>query len=121
MPGMSGLELCRNIRAHTPVGCTCFIMVSGQRALAEILEGMRAGADDYLVKPLDPDDLQAHLIPAARVTALHRRLDVQRTELEGLNNELTAIARRDPLTKLHNRRALAEDLELLDARAGRYG
>ena len=49
-------------------------MVTSHGTLEEILEGMSAGADDYLVKPLDPDDLQARLIPAARVTSLHRRL-----------------------------------------------
>jgi diguanylate cyclase (GGDEF)-like protein len=89
--------------------------------LDEILEGMTAGADDYLVKPLDPDDLQARLIAAARVTCLHRQLAQQRTELQSLNQELTAIARRDPLTGLGNRRALQEDLELLEARVTRYG
>ena len=82
-------------------------MVTSQGGLDEILEGMSAGADDYLVKPLDSDDLQARLIAAARVTSLHRQLAEQRTELEALNHELTAIARRDPLTGLGNRRALA--------------
>ena len=108
-------------RAHTPGGYTYFIMVTSQGGLDEILEGMGAGADDYLIKPLDSDDLQARLIAAARVTSLHRQLGEQRTELEGLNNELTAIARRDPLTGLRNRRALEEDLDLLEARVTRYG
>ena len=121
MPGLSGLELCRNIRAHHAPNYAYFVMVTSQGALDDILEGMNAGADDYLVKPLDPDDLRARLIAAGRVTALYRRLAEQRTELEGLNNELTAIARRDPLTGLGNRRALQEDLDLLDARVTRYG
>jgi diguanylate cyclase (GGDEF)-like protein len=82
---------------------------------------MSAGADDYLIKPLDPGDLQIRLIAAARVTALHRQLDNHRNELEGLNRGLTAIARRDPLTDLGNRRALEEDLALLEARVTRYG
>jgi len=121
MPGMTGLELCRRIRGRTPEGYTYFVMVTGQGSLEEILEGMSAGADDYLVKPLDPDDLEARLIPAARVTSLHRRLASQQSELKQLNDELTAIARRDPLTKLGNRRALGEDLTLLEARVARYG
>jgi diguanylate cyclase (GGDEF)-like protein len=82
---------------------------------------MGAGADDYLLKPLDPDDLQARLIPAARITALHRQLTHQQGELEGLNNELTEIARRDQLTGLGNRRAMQEDLDLLEGRVTRYG
>ena len=59
MPGLNGLELCRNIRADAGGGYTYFIMVTSQATLDQILEGMSAGADDYLVKPLDPDDLQA--------------------------------------------------------------
>jgi two-component system, cell cycle response regulator len=121
MPGLSGLELCRNIRAHPVGGYTYFIMVTSQGGLDEILEGMSAGADDYLVKPLDLDDLQARLIAATRVTALHHLLAQQRTELVGLNEELALIARRDPLTGLGNRRALREYLDLFEGRVARYG
>jgi diguanylate cyclase (GGDEF)-like protein len=121
MPGLTGLQLCRNVRACAAGGYTYFIMVTGQRAPDEIVQGMTAGADDYLIKPLDAEDLRARLIAAARVTALHRRLGRQQSELQGLNDELTAIARRDPLTGLGNRRALDEDLDLLEARVSRYG
>jgi two-component system, cell cycle response regulator len=121
MPGLTGLQLCRNIRAYTPGNYTYFIMVTGHGAVDEVLEGMNAGADDYLVKPLDSEDLQGRLIAAARVTATHRQLTDQRAELERLNHELTDIARRDPLTGLGNRRALQEDLVLMEARARRYG
>jgi diguanylate cyclase (GGDEF)-like protein len=121
MPGLSGLELCRKIRAAASADYTYFIMLTGQGGLAGILDGMEAGADDYLQKPLDLNDLQARLIAAARVTALHHDLARQRLELEQANNELTAISRRDPLTGLRNRRALDEDLALLEARVERYG
>ena len=87
MPGLTGLELCRNVRAHTG-SYTYFIMVTGQGGLEQVLEGMSAGADDYLVKPLDVEDLQARLIAAARVTSLHHQLADQRTELERLNRRL---------------------------------
>jgi DNA-binding response OmpR family regulator len=87
MPRLTGLELCRNIRAHAG-SYTYFIMVTGQGRFEQILEGMSAGADDYLVKPLDSEDLQARLIAAARVTSLHRQLADQRTELERLNQRL---------------------------------
>ena len=96
MPGLTGLELCRNIRADASGAYTFIIMVTSQGGHDEILEGMSAGADDYLIKPLDSDDLQAHLIAASRVTSLHLQLAEQRAQLEGLNEELAAIARRDP-------------------------
>jgi two-component system chemotaxis response regulator CheY len=121
MPGLSGLELCRNIRSYTPGNYTYFIMVTSQGGPDEILEGMGAGVDDYLVKPLDSEDLQARLVAAVRLTAVHRELSDQRIELERLNHELTAIARRDPLTGLGNRRALQEDLALMESRVTRYG
>lgn len=121
MPGMTGLQLCGSIRGHVAGGFTYFILVTGHGARHQILEGMNAGADDYLVKPLDPDELEVRLIAAERVTALHRQLAAQRGELESLNNELVVIARKDALTGLGNRRALEEDLVLLEARVSRYG
>ena len=96
-------------------------MVTNQRGADEIIEGMNSGADDYLLKPLDADDLRARLVAAARLTSLHQRLATQQAELEHLNHELAAVARSDPLTGLGNRRALEEDLELLEARVVRYG
>jgi two-component system chemotaxis response regulator CheY len=121
MPGLTGLALCREIRDYELGGYTYFMLCSGHDAHARILEGMNAGADDYLIKPLNSDDLEAHLISADRITALHRQLGDQRTELERLNGELTAIGLRDPLTGLGNRRALKEDLGRLEARVKRYG
>jgi two-component system cell cycle response regulator len=89
MPGLTGLDLCRNIRAHdTPGNYTYFIMVTHHGELEQVVEGMIAGADDYLVKPLDSEDLQVRLIAAARVTSLHRQLADQRAELERLNHRL---------------------------------
>jgi two-component system cell cycle response regulator len=121
MPGMSGIELCRSIRATAADGYTYFVMVSRHRGFDEILKGMDAGADDYLLKPLASHDLEASLIAADRVTSLHRKLAEQKTELEWLNEQLTALTRRDPLTGLVNRRALEEDLDQLEARVRRYG
>ena len=120
MPGLSGLQLCRDVRADALGASTYFIMLTSHEARDQIVEGMTAGADDYLVKPLDPDELGIRLIAASRVTHLHSRLTEQQTELERLNLELTAISLRDPLTGLGNRRALEEDLQLLEARSSRY-
>jgi two-component system, cell cycle response regulator len=121
MPGLSGPELCRNIRGDAAGEYPYFILISVQDAREKVLEGMGAGADDYLVKPLDPGDLQARLIAAERVTALHSKLAHQRSDLENMNRELGDIVRRDPLTGLGNRRALQEDLAPLEARVRRYG
>ena len=118
MPGLTGLELCRLIRSAERY--VYFILVTGQESHQQIVEGMNAGADDYLLKPLRVDDLEARLIAASRVTAVHRQLTEQRNESARLNNRLAAQARSDPLTGLHNRLALQEDLQTIEARVARY-
>jgi diguanylate cyclase (GGDEF)-like protein len=114
MPGVDGLELCRRVRADVRAGYTYIILVTVLGNRQDVVRGMDAGADDYLVKPLGLFDLQARLIAAQRVTALHAELDRHRAELAHL-------AGHDPLTGLGNRRSLQEDLEVLHARSQRYG
>jgi PleD family two-component response regulator len=114
MPEVDGLELCRRVRADTRAGYTYIILVTVLGERQDIVRGMDAGADDYLIKPVQLFDLQARLIAAQRVTDLHAELDRHRAELAHL-------ARHDPLTGLGNRRSLDEDLEVLHARSQRYG
>lgn len=123
MPGLDGPALCEKIRNHAGHrdGYPFFIFLTALRDKAHRLEGMQAGADDYLSKPLDRDELEVRLIAAARVTSLHRQLSSQKKELEKLNFELFKQARRDPLTRLGNRLRLREDLETLRAQVERYG
>jgi two-component system cell cycle response regulator len=121
MPGMDGDELCRRVREHSGASYTYFILLTSLEAQAHVVRGMEAGADDYLKKPFDTDDLDARLIAAARVVALHARLHDQQSELEALNRSLFDESRRDPLTHVGNRIALGEELPQLTARAQRYG
>jgi two-component system cell cycle response regulator len=114
MPDLDGLELCRRIREELAHGYTYVVLASGLHEPARAREGMLAGADDYLSKPLNRDELQLRLIAAERVSTLHR-------QLEALNTELHTAARRDPLTGLPNRLQLQEDLATLADRVGRYG
>ena len=114
MPEVDGLELCRRVRADTRAGYTYIVLVTVLGDRQDIVRGMEAGADDYLVKPLRLFDLRARLIAAQRVTDLHAELDRHRAQLAHL-------ARHDPLTGLGNRRSLQEDLEVLHARSQRYG
>jgi diguanylate cyclase (GGDEF)-like protein len=81
---------------------------------------MQAGADDYLRKPPDPDELQVRLTAAARITQLHRQLSRQNTELERLNHALFEQGRTDALTGVGNRLRMQEDLAKLWSRAARY-
>ena len=121
MPGMDGLELCRNVRDEKRVGYTYFIFLTALGDRNHLLMGLEAGADDYLSKPLDRDELQVRMISAFRVTRLHRRLAVRNEELGRLNRRLFEESREDPRTQLGNRLRLKEDLEVLQARTERYG
>ncbi len=120
MPGMDGIELCRRVRNAEDDWYTFFIFITSLGEKGDLIEGLKAGADDYLTKPLDHEQLQAKLFAASRVTSLHRRLNEQNDELEKLNTELFATSRRDPLTMLGNRLRLREDLETLASQVERY-
>lgn len=125
MPDLDGLQLCRMIRSSEQEGngrgYTYFIFLTALGDREHLLQGLEAGADDYLSKPLDRDELGMRLTSALRVTELHRRLAFQNDELEKLNRMLFEQSRKDPLTSLGNRLGLREDLETLHARVGRYG
>jgi CheY-like chemotaxis protein len=53
MPGMDGWEVCRTIKNHPKFGSTRVVMVTAKAAYEDKFEGMRSGADDYVVKPID--------------------------------------------------------------------
>jgi two-component system cell cycle response regulator len=120
MPGMDGDELCRRVRSDPSAPYAYFILHTSLEDLAHVIKGMQAGADDYLTKPFQPEQLATRLIAADRITALHRRLAGQQTELERLNSLLFEDSRNDRLTGLANRRSLDEDLERLIGEASRY-
>jgi len=90
MPRLDGLELCRRIRAECDRPYAYVIVQSVMDDAEHAIRGMQAGADDYLVKPFHPDDLEARLIAAERVTSLHGRLreralaGQERAQLQGV-------------------------------------
>ena len=107
MPGMDGTELSRAIRSHGASPYAYVLVLTGAADEEAARLTMEAGADDLLLKPLDPAQLERKLIAAERVTAMHRRLHED--------------ARHDTLTGLGNRLRLAEDLEAVCGRVERYG
>ena len=67
MPEVSGVELCRAIRAHPLLRQTYIIMLTGQASQDEQIEGIHAGADDYLTKPFHMDTLLSSIRTALQV------------------------------------------------------
>jgi CheY-like chemotaxis protein len=57
MPGMDGWQVCRTIKSHPSFGSTRVVMVTAKGGFEDKFEGMRAGADDYVVKPVDLKEL----------------------------------------------------------------
>src|SRR5437660_3981801 len=74
MPEMDGVELCRRIRARRDAPYVYFILITSRGGKQQYLAGMEAGADDFIAKPVDPDELKARLTVAERILGLRREL-----------------------------------------------
>jgi response regulator RpfG family c-di-GMP phosphodiesterase len=87
MPGLDGPEICRRLRRIDTSTPTYVILLTSRDASADIVEGLRAGADDYLTKPPHEEELVARVNVGARVVALQQTLAdrVRRLE-EALSN-----------------------------------
>jgi len=104
MPGMDGLELCLRTRAS---GCGPYqyiLLVTARDRTPDVVRGLDAGADDYLTKPFDKNELHA------RLRVGRRMLDLQR-DLLSAQEKLRFQATHDPLTGLWNRGALLDLLQ----------
>jgi len=70
MPGMDGIELCRRIRAAPPRSPVYVILLTARTSRQDLVAGLEAGADDYLTKPFDPDELRARIHVGQRTLGL---------------------------------------------------
>ena len=104
MPGLDGLSLCRHIRARGELPYTYFILLTARDGRADRMEGLLAGADDFLVKPIDTEELAVRLTIARRILSVQDRLERQ-------NTLLAELASTDELTGLKNRREFLRLLE----------
>ena len=73
MPKMSGLELCREIRRRQSSGYTYVIMLTSHEGTQRIVEGLDAGADDFISKPFDPHELLVRMNAGERILSLESR------------------------------------------------
>lgn len=107
MPVMSGLELIQRIREFNWTAYTYIILLTSKDTRNSIVTGLNAGADDYVTKPFDRDELLARLGIGKRILDLEARL--------------ANLTRHDPLTGLYNRKALYEIAQAELSRAVREG
>jgi two-component system, cell cycle response regulator len=101
MPEKDGVEVCREVRYCRERAYTYLILLSSKEAKQDIVQGLEAGADDYLTKPYDEEELKARLRAGERILELEDRL------VEAREN-MRFQATHDPLTSLWNRGVIAE-------------
>jgi two-component system cell cycle response regulator len=104
MPNLDGLELCRRIRSTPRLAGTYVILVTGRDSREDLVAGLEAGADDYMVKPIDVVELQARIGVGLRVAKLQQNLTRTVTELRSTRDHLARMASTDVLTGVYSRR-----------------
>ena len=104
MPGMDGLEICRRIRSANREPYIYILLLTARTESQDLIEGMDAGADDYLTKPFNAHELRVRLHAGRRI------LDLQE-ELLKAREALREQATHDGLTGLLNRTGILEKLD----------
>ncbi len=85
MPGLDGVEICRRLQqASSSVGPTYVILLTGRSETADIVEALRAGANDYITKPFDQEELRARLATGRQVVELREALEQERARNHAL-------------------------------------
>jgi phosphoserine phosphatase RsbU/P len=82
MPEMDGLEVCRRVRANTHNLPVYIILLTARGSREDLVSGLEAGADDYVTKPFNRDELRARLNVGVRVVQLQRSLATHVRELQ---------------------------------------
>jgi two-component system cell cycle response regulator len=114
MPGFTGPELCQMIREKTREPYIYILLLTSRSERDDLVEGMDAGADDYVTKPFDRHELQVRLRAGRRIVDLQK-------ELLATREALRVQATHDYLTQLWNRSAILEILDRELARSEREG
>ncbi|MFP4354870.1 MAG: response regulator [Phycisphaerae bacterium] len=100
MPGMNGMEVCRQVRADNTRDYIYIIMLTARGQKDDIAAGMEAGADDYIIKPFDARELRARLKAARRILDLQSELLGVQDSLRTSQAELAAIFSSAPTSLL---------------------
>jgi two-component system, cell cycle response regulator len=108
MPGMDGLELVRRLRQMETTNPHYVIILTSRDEKRDMVEVLNAGADDYIAKPYDTEELLARIGVGRRVTELQAALTARMRELDEANAVIALLACTDELTGLANRRCFNE-------------
>lgn len=91
MPGMTGVEFCREFRAMARDSYGYFILLTSKSDKSEVAQGLDAGADDFVTKPVNQTELRARISAGERIIGMERQLQKKNTVIRETLNELTEL------------------------------
>ena len=91
MPGMDGLELCRQVRALQQESYVYFILLTSKNEKGAVAQGLDVGADDFLTKPVSPDELRARIYAGDRILKMTRELSEKNRLITATLDEMSAL------------------------------
>jgi diguanylate cyclase (GGDEF)-like protein len=112
MPGLTGPEVCHLVRKRAREPYTYILLLTSKSLKEDLIEGMEAGADDYITKPFDQHELKVRLRAGTRIIELQ-------TELLAAREALREQATKDFLTRIWNRSSILDILDRELARSER--
>ncbi len=128
MPGMDGVKFCRSLRQIEAGKKMHILMVTAKDQEDDVVEGLEAGADDYLTKPFNAKVLMARVKAGQRLVEMHEKsIEADRLKMQDgadmgiMNRKLAEASLTDPLTELPNRRYAMKRLKQEWERANRTG
>ncbi len=120
MDDMDGHAVCRWLKIHEATSNIPVIMLTVKSNISDRVEGLNVGADDYLPKPFNQQELEARIYAALRRSATREELEKRNSELEEMLYRVEYMAMTDPLTNLFNRRRFNDVLKREFATTWRY-
>lgn len=89
MPDIEGIEICRMLRERVSERYTYLLLLTSKSEKLELVQGMNAGADDYIIKPFDPEELKVRLAAGRRIVGLQEDLLAMRARMKAALDSVT--------------------------------